>query len=119
MVQVTLFNMSYQEAFKRFKNYKTIKQPIKGRGVFTLWVADTDTKKRLGLSRLKKLPKKHGMIFVYDKDVLNPFTMKNTMIPLTIIFLDENFNIIDTFHCNANSSKSVVPSKKYRYVIEI
>ena len=107
------------EAFKLFRKYKKIKTQIKGRGRYTLWVADTPTKKSVGLSRVKKLPKRHGMIFTYTEDVDHSFTMKNTRIPLEIIFLDVNFEIVDYFKCKPYEKKSVRPSSKYRYVIEI
>ena len=107
------------DAFKLFKNYKKIKTNIKGKGRYTLWVADTPAKKSTGLSRVAKLPKKHGMIFVYNQDVENHFTMKNTSIPLQIIFLDVNFNIVDTFMCRPYEKKSIKPRSSYRYVIEI
>jgi uncharacterized protein len=111
--------MKKQEAFKRFRRYKKIKQPIRGRGVFNLWVADTDQKKALGLSNLNILPKKHGMLFVYNHDVDNAFSMKETHIPLTIIFLNKDFEIIDVFKCKPLDRKPVISSEKYRYVIEI
>ncbi len=107
------------KVFKKFKNYKKVKTNIKGRGSYTLWVADTPKKKSLGLSGIKSLPKKHGMIFVYDNDVQNSFTMKNTFIPLIIIFLDKNFEILETFKCKPQQKRSIIPSVKYRYVIEI
>ena len=102
-----------------FKNYKKIKTAIKGRGNYTLWVADTPAKKMIGLSRVNKLPKNHGMIFVNDKDVGTPYTMKNTSIPLTIMFLDKDFNVLQYFNCRPFQKKSVQPDQKYRYVIEI
>lgn len=101
-----------------FKNYRKIKTPIKGK-MYNLWVADTPNKKRIGLSGIRKLPNKCGMIFVYDHDVDHAFTMKNTHIPLTIIFLDSKFKIIDVFNCKPREKRHVSPSKKYRYVIEI
>ena len=102
-----------------FKSYKKIKTSIKGRGKYTLWIADTPEKQKLGLSGIKKLPKKHGMIFVYDSPVDYPFTMEKTSIPLTIMFLDKNFNVIDVFNCRPFQKKSVRPSSKYSYVVEI
>jgi len=107
------------DAFKKFKKYKKIKTGIKGLGRFNLWVADTHKKRSLGLSGIDSLPKKHGMIFVYDDDVQNSFTMKNTFISLTIIFLDKNFNVLETFKCRPKQKKTISPSLKYRYVIEI
>ena len=106
------------DAFKLFKNYKKIKTSIKGRGRYTLWVADTDVKRSAGLSGVLKLPRRHGMIFIYNKDVNNSFTMKNTKIPLNIIFLDKQFNILDHFKCKAFEKRSIQPSSYYRYVIE-
>ena len=111
--------MKKQDAFKRFRKYKKIKQPIKGRGVFNLWIADTDQKKALGLSNLDILPKKYGMLFVYNHDVDGAFSMKETYFPLTIIFLNKNFDIIDVFKRKPLDKKPVVSSAKYRYVIEI
>jgi len=107
------------DAFKLFKKYKKIKTSIKGKGRYTLWVADTPKKKLDGLSRITHLPNRHGMIFVYDKDVDNSFTMKNTSIPLQIIFLDSNFNVVGSFMCRPYTKKSVRPNSSYRYVIEI
>tara|TARA_B100001093_G_scaffold485513_1_gene519933 strand:+ start:6801 stop:7130 length:330 start_codon:yes stop_codon:yes gene_type:complete len=107
------------DAFKKFKNYRKIKTNINGRGRYTLWVADTSAKKSNGLSNISLLPRKHGMIFIYNDDVQHSFTMKNTFIPLTIIFLDKDFNIIEAFKCKPHQKRSIVPSKKYRYVIEI
>ena len=103
---------------KQFKNYKNTTVRIKGKK-YKLWVADTDVKRSIGLSRVKKLPKNCGMLFVYNELVDHSFTMKNTSIPLLIIFLDSNFNIIQSFKCAPYTSKSINPNVKYRYVIEV
>ncbi len=106
-------------AFKVYRKYKKITTAIKGKK-YNLWVADTLQKKRTGLSIINDLPKNWGMIFVYDHDVDNGFTMEKTKIPLTIIFLDKNFNVIDTFKCRPGQSGLLKPkNQKYRYVIEI
>ena len=60
------------------------------------------------------------MIFTYDSDVDHGFTMEKTKIPLTIIFLDKNFNVVDSFKCRPGQQGSIKPRRKnYRYVIEI
>jgi len=101
-----------------FKHYKKTFTTIKG-SKFRLWVADSPEKKRIGLSKIKSLPRGWGMLFVYNTDVDNGFTMENTKIPLTIIFLDKDFNIIDSFKCKPYQKGSIKPDKNYRYVIEI
>jgi uncharacterized membrane protein (UPF0127 family) len=107
-------------AFKVYKKYKIITTPIKGKK-YKLWVADTDQKKRIGLSAIDKLPKGWGMIFKYDKDTDGAFTMENTKVPLKIIFLDKDFGVVDYFNCRPFQKGSIYPrnGKKYRYVVEI
>jgi len=101
-----------------FKNYKKIKTPIKGRGNYTLWVADTDAKKSQGLRGVRQLPKKFGMIFPYASDVDHNFTMVGVKIPLTIIFLDKYFDILEIVKAKPGQT-SISCKSKYRYVIEI
>ena len=101
-----------------FKNYRFIKIPIAGKK-YKLFVADTVKKKKIGLSKIKKLPKNHGMIFLYDKPTKNAFTMRNTSIPLKIIFLDKNFKIVDSYDCRPHQKKLIKPMNNYTYVIEI
>lgn len=82
-------------------------------------IANTPEKRKIGLSKVKKLPRGHGMLFVYNTPVDHPFTMKNTAIPLDIIFLDKNFNILDHFKASPFQKRNIVPTQKYSYVIEI
>ena len=103
-----------------FSNYKKVKTKIKGKpGIFSLWVADTPVKQRKGLSRISKLSRNEGMIFVYSRDEPRTFTMKNTFIPLHIIFLDKNFNIIYQEKARPRQRNSIECINKCRYVVEI
>jgi uncharacterized membrane protein (UPF0127 family) len=103
---------------EQFKSYKKISLKIKGQK-YTLAVADTPVKRKIGLSKIKKLPRSCGMIFIYDKTVDHAFTMQKTSIPLTIIFLDKNFKIVDLFKCRPFQKKLISPSNSYTYVVEI
>ena len=104
--------------YQLFKGYRKIKQKIKGK-TYTLAIADTPIKKRIGLSKVKELPKNCGMLFVYNTPVDHSFTMKNTSIPLDIIFLDKDLKILDHFKARPYQKSSITPSQKYSYVIEI
>lgn len=103
-----------------FSNYKKVKTKIKGKpGIFSLWVADTPVKRKKGLSRISGLPKNGGMIFIYNSDEPRIFTMKNTFIPLHIIFLDKNFNVVYQEKARPQQRNSIECIDNCRYVVEI
>jgi len=64
----------------------TVKMQI-GSKTFTLEVADDEETRERGLMRRDSMPEDHGMIFVFDREQVLPFYMKNTRIPLDIIFV--------------------------------
>ena len=86
-------------------------------------VADTDALRTLGLSNRKYLGDYNGMLFVFEKDVSNPFWMKDTYINLDIIFIDQKGFIVDIKKnnepCTTDSCPHIFPSTTYRYVLEV
>ena len=101
-----------------FNNYNIINLKINNK-IYKLWVADTEEKKRIGLSQVSKLKPLTGMIFVYTKPVRHSFTMKNTKIPLTMIFLDNKGNVVYQKKCKPYQKEKVRPKSDFYYVIEI
>ena len=51
-------------------------------------VADTDAKRERGLMFRKDLPEGRGMVFLFDEEGEHTFWMKDTLIPLDLIFVD-------------------------------
>lgn len=83
-------------------------------------VVDTPVARNKGLMYRKHLPQDRGMFFVFQ--TLKPlcFYMKNTYIPLDIIFLDEKQTIIKIYKSTMPLSTKHLPSNKPAlYAVEV
>lgn len=63
---------------------------IKNQKKIVLEIADTPKKRAQGLMYRSSLPADYGMIFIYPKPQLLTFWMKNTLIPLDLLFLKQH-----------------------------
>jgi len=86
-----------------------------------LEVARSDSKQEFGLMFRQSIPLNQGMIFISNDFDKKTFWMKNTLIPLDIIFLDSNLTVVK-FYQNTKINQiselypSILPSQ---YVIEM
>jgi len=86
---------------------------------FTLEVADTDPAREHGLMKRDAMPADHGMIFVFDADAERSFWMKNTRIPLDIIYVNSAGRVV-SIAAMQPYDWSAVPSKgPAKYAIEL
>ena len=73
--------------------FKTRKASCNGKD-FELMVADTPTKKMLGLMHRKALPKNKGMLFLFNKEGRYDIWMLNMNFPIDILWLDSKSKVI-------------------------
>ena len=86
--------------------------------------AITSEEKRIGLMNRTFLCHDCGMLFIYNDYKIRKFWMKNTLIPLDIIFINENYRVIDIHHVvscktiNESDCPIYISSSKAKYVLE-
>lgn len=88
-------------------------------------VADTPEKKEKGLMFVKHLPENEGMLFVSETDEIQQFWMKNTLINLDIVFI-QNDKTVSSVASDVEHTYTYTPDYEVpqavglgRYVLEL
>jgi len=86
-------------------------------------VASDDATRQQGLMYRDTLPVDRGMLFFFPNSGNYPFWMKNTLIPLDMIWIDDQKKIAHVASnvqpCKADPCPSVPPNADARYVLEL
>ncbi|WP_154224304.1 DUF192 domain-containing protein [Marinicella rhabdoformis] len=92
---------------------------------FTVELAESDESRAMGLMYRKEMADDEGMLFIFPNEYPRAFWMKNTLIPLDILYFDKNKKLVslsmNTPPCKNTTTRcpnypSVKPAK---YVLEI
>jgi uncharacterized membrane protein (UPF0127 family) len=81
-----------------------------GRHAFQIEIADNDATRERGLMDRRYMAADHGMLFEFERDEPVSFWMKNTYIPLDMIFISPT-GVVTHIAANAEPlSERVIPS---------
>jgi uncharacterized protein len=89
---------------------------------YNLQIADNNQRRSLGLMHRNSLPPEEGMLFVYPKLGNYRIWMKNTLIPLTVMWLDEQAQIVEIkllLPCKQAPCQIYSAARPARYIIEL
>ena len=90
---------------------------------FLAEVARTPEERARGLMFRKRLEPGTGMVFLLGVPDIHPFWMKNTLIPLDIIWLDAEGDVVHLERsvqpCKADPCPSVIPLRPSTWVLEV
>lgn len=81
-------------------------------------VAQTEDEKMKGLQGVTELPENEGMLFIYDEPQTVGFWMKDTEIPLDIIFINEDQEVISVYE-GAPNDDTIAEEDNVKYVLEV
>lgn len=87
---------------------------------FTVYLAMTFEQQRRGLMFVRQLPERTGMLFVYDDESLHSMWMKNTFIPLDIVFARSDGTVSSVIkNAEPLSLKSLAAVEPVTFVLEL
>jgi len=83
-------------------------------------LAETSYEQQTGLMYRKSMEANQGMLFVYSTETMHSFYMKNTNIPLDLIFFNKDSSVV-SFQENAKPlDETSLPSKvPAQYILEV
>ena len=81
-------------------------------------VSDPGTRAQ-GLMYRKSMAQNAGMLFIFDEAAVHCMWMKNTLIPLSVAFIDEQGAIVNIADMQPHSEQSHCAARPTRYALEM
>ncbi|HET6629970.1 MAG TPA: DUF192 domain-containing protein [Woeseiaceae bacterium] len=87
---------------------------------FDVYLAETNAQHRRGLMFVRELPRLTGMLFVYPDSAMRSMWMKNTFIPLDILFIRADGTVSSIAQdTEPRSLASIASTEPIQYVLEL
>jgi uncharacterized protein len=90
-----------------------------GMHVIKAEVAANDPQRQQGLMFREKMAGNDGMVFVFDQPATQCMWMKNTLLPLSVAFIDDQGKIVNIEDMQPKSLDSHCSAKPVRYALEM
>lgn len=101
----------------------TVSVKIGGSGLYSVWVADTESERMQGLSGVKKLAPNGGLLMAFETEGEYTIWMKDMLLPIDVIWLDKDKKVVylaPSLQPSVGTSKNYGPTdSKTRYILEL
>lgn len=126
VTQSTTVNRTIPSAFAAFDTATVVVTSGEGERLLPVWLAADDAQRRRGLMEVgdPALEGRDGMAFWFPGVVEGGFWMRNTRLPLTIVFVGEDGGVVaiaEMFPCPDSETNCPVtrPGTGYRWALEV
>jgi len=82
-------------------------------------VAASDQNRQVGLMNRQAMPQQHGMLFVFTQPNTHCMWMRNTLIPLSVAFIDDEGYIINIEDMKPQTEENHCARQPARYALEM
>lgn len=82
-------------------------------------LAHTPESRQTGLMNRKSMPEQRGMVFVFTSDARHCMWMKNTLMPLSVAFIDARGRILNIEQMQPQTENSHCAAAEARYALEM
>ena len=89
-----------------------------GNKTYNCQVAKTEEEKRKGLMGVENLPPDEGMLFVWEDEDTREMWMKDTLIPLDQIAINDNDEVVLVYQAQPKD-ETLVPFMNTKYIVEV
>ena len=114
-----LFVLSSCSGLEKFEKRDLVIEGKERNIPLTAEIARTDAQRQQGLMHRKGLKDGEGMLFIFERDQILSFWMKNTLIPLSIAYIASDGRILEIYDMEPGNLAPVSSSRSARYALEV
>ena len=119
VILVFLVILSSCSGLETFEKRELTLEGYAGKVTISAEIARSDAQHQQGLMHRKSLNDGEAMLFVFDKDQIMSFWMKNTLIPLSIAYIAHDGRILEIHDMEPGNLNPVKSGRSARYALEV
>ena len=104
---------------EKFEKRELVIESRGGRIAVMAEIASSPGQREQGLMYRKELKDGNGMIFIFERDEIMSFWMKNTLVPLSIAYIAYDGRILEIYDMQPGNLDPVRSSRSARYALEV